>query len=131
MVYVDSDGYLSIDQTPTGKPMTDTDQAPERLKDLRQFIIGWREFDWPEGFDRFTALTIADEVEKRFPKNDAPDLAPAPLPDSCRDALAELVRLEGAVAQGPDNVGELRELQRQHKEAMAAARAALQGADND
>ena len=28
-------------------------------------IVGWREYDWPEGFDRATAQMIVDHVEKR------------------------------------------------------------------
>ena len=31
---------------------------------MRNLVVGWREYDWPEGFDRYTAQLIADRLEK-------------------------------------------------------------------
>lgn len=37
-------------------------------KTIRDLVIGWREHDWPEGFDRRTAQMIADHVEQHTKK---------------------------------------------------------------
>lgn len=36
------------------------------VKDVAMIVIGWREKDWPEKFDRYTAQLIADDLEKRL-----------------------------------------------------------------
>lgn len=33
-------------------------------------VVGWREKDWPEKFDRYTAQLIADDLEKRLALQD-------------------------------------------------------------
>ena len=42
----------------------------ERLRRVEQVlkltVIGWREWDWPEGFDRRTAGIIADAANKQL-----------------------------------------------------------------
>lgn len=30
----------------------------ERLENFKTAVVGWREHDWPEGFDRFSAAQI-------------------------------------------------------------------------
>ena len=35
---------------------------------LRYTVVGWREWDWPEGFDRRTAQLIADRVQDHLAK---------------------------------------------------------------
>jgi hypothetical protein len=48
------------------KPCPSPMQGHSGFDALRSLIIGWREFDWPAGFDRHTAQLIANEVEARF-----------------------------------------------------------------
>ena len=39
-----------------------TEKAEAALARVLEKVIGWRETDWPEGFDRRTAELIADSV---------------------------------------------------------------------
>jgi hypothetical protein len=38
------------------------DQKIARAESALTIVLGWREIDWPEGFDRRTAELIAEEV---------------------------------------------------------------------
>jgi len=48
-------------------------RAHERERVIQERIIGWREWDWPEGFDRFTAASIADSVRDALAKLETND----------------------------------------------------------
>mgnify|MGYP000932968226 CR=1 FL=1 len=36
------------------------------VEDSAKLVVGWRERDWPEGFDRHTAQIIADDFKNRL-----------------------------------------------------------------
>jgi len=38
----------------------------QHLNDVINSVIGWRENDWPEGFDRRTAELIAEHVKELY-----------------------------------------------------------------
>jgi len=40
--------------------------ADERLEKAAKNVLGWRECDWPQGFDRFTAETMAQDRAGRI-----------------------------------------------------------------
>lgn len=73
--------------TPFGKPVvvSDSDLAAEhdmqedradalaaRLEEVRLAVVGWRETDWPEGFDRRTAELIAERVQSILARKEQP-----------------------------------------------------------
>lgn len=37
----------------------------EKLREFRMRVIGWREHDWPSGFDRRTAQFVADYADRK------------------------------------------------------------------
>lgn len=43
-----------------------TQAKEEGAREAESLVVGWREYDWPEGFDRYTAQLIADHLEKRL-----------------------------------------------------------------
>lgn len=40
-----------------------------KYADVLAPVIGWREYDWPEGFDRRTAELIAEHAKERNSEN--------------------------------------------------------------
>jgi len=64
-------GKLYWRSTPTGewieadaaKLSRALEETQKELNELRDTVIGWRERDWPEGFDRRTAELIAEAVQ--------------------------------------------------------------------
>lgn len=42
--------------------MTQRDQDIIKMRRALEVVTGWREYDWPEGFDRRTAELIANRV---------------------------------------------------------------------
>ncbi len=94
------------------RAMIDTKEAAALI------VLGWREWDWPENFDRFTAEHMAQHLAKQI----------RALPvDGCREALMELVRLKDvrALMDEPDNPYTFSDLEKEEWEAWEAARKAL------
>ncbi len=46
-------------------PTIDKLNEREKYKAFYQFVVGWREWDYPEGFCRYTAETLAQEAKAR------------------------------------------------------------------
>lgn len=58
---------MTADSAPTlsGSP-TDTTDVERIIEECALIVLGWRECDWPEGFNRWTAEVMAEDRASRI-----------------------------------------------------------------
>lgn len=59
------DGYDSFRKDADLPPLPSSRLKQQKDESVINLVVGWREYDWPEGFDRGTAQMIADHVTER------------------------------------------------------------------